>query len=187
MPALILMLSNGLAATSPTTIMSKAMLAMMDTLGDLAHQFKGSSRWKFGTGTYPGYGWQGIDGYPRGPYGPPAARGWPRPGFSPYPPTGPNPAGYRSAVDGIWIGQAGEIVMVMHGHFRIYANAEVYRDGFYRIDRDRLIMFDPETETAIDYRYLLNDGRMIMRHANGSILLFKQLPIPIPPYSLAYQ
>ncbi|MCU7906588.1 MAG: hypothetical protein KZQ76_12245 [Candidatus Thiodiazotropha sp. (ex Epidulcina cf. delphinae)] len=183
-PALMLTFSSGLAATSPSAIMSKTMLAMMDTMGELAHQFKGDSRWEFGNNAYPDYGRQDIGGYPRNPYGSPAAGGRPTRRHAPFPPSIPHPSRYRSAVDGIWIGQAGEIVLVMYGRFRVYASTDIYRDGRYRIKGNRLIMFDLETKTALEYEYRLNRGRMIMRHESGSILLFKRLPIPIPPYSL---
>jgi hypothetical protein len=87
-------------------------------------------------------------------------------------------------VDGIWIGQGGEIVLVMYGYFRIYATAEIYRDGRYRLDGERLLMYDPASGRTQKYQYVLNNGRMMMRSADGTLLRFKQLPIPIPPYAL---
>jgi len=89
-----------------------------------------------------------------------------------------------SPVDGIWLGRGGEIVLVMYGHFRIYASAEVYRDGRFEILGDRLVMYDPESDRRMMFEYYLEDGRMILRNEWGDVLLFKQLPIPIPPYSL---
>jgi hypothetical protein len=176
------------------------MIAMMDTMGDLAHRFKGSSDWDLDIGSSPfgsGYGWSGS------PWGNP---GWGHPGYmapqtglSPYSYSapgygalpfqgqsqGPQPATLnRSVLDGIWIGRGGEIVLVMYGHFRIYADAEVYRDGRYRIAGNKLYMLDPETELIQRYDYALDNGRMIMRSESGDFLYFKQLPIPIPPYSL---
>ncbi len=184
-------------ADSPSSIMSRAMIAMMDTMGDLAQEYKGRGNWSFGKRYSPYNNWTGIGGYPRygysspdyynpaAPYAPPLQS--PAPGSGPISPLMPPLEGYnpyQSPVDGIWIGQSGEIVLVMYGHFRIYASAETYRDGRFEIDADRLAMFDPETGYVMEFDYLLDDGRMILRNDSGGIMLFKQLPIPIPPYSL---
>ncbi|MCU7931966.1 MAG: hypothetical protein KZQ90_14280 [Candidatus Thiodiazotropha sp. (ex Codakia rugifera)] len=192
-PLLFFTLSSSIAATSPSRIMSKAMIAMMDTMGDLAHQFKGDSNWGFGSNTSPSNSWNGFNstpwGVPGSPYSMSPIPGVGLPGQYPYLPPAAgglpmHPSVPKSIVDGIWIGQAGEIVLVMYGHFRIYASAEIYRDGRYRIQGNKLIMFDPETETTLEYDYALDSGRMIMRSESGTFLLFKQLPIPIPPYLL---
>jgi hypothetical protein len=90
----------------------------------------------------------------------------------------------RSEVDGIWIGQGGEIVLVMYGYFRVYADAETYRDGRYEIDQDLLHMYNLANGNSQTYQYALDSGRMIMRNRQGQILLFKQLPIPVPVQSL---
>jgi hypothetical protein len=176
------------------------MIAMMDTMGDLAHRFKGDADWDFDIKTSPTGSWYGGMMTPWGSprWGYPGYMA-PQPGFYPYTYSTP---GYgdlpmhdltprphsrtltKSVLDGIWVGRAGEIVLVMYGHFRIYANAEVYRDGRYRIAGNKLYMLDPETELVQQYDYILDDGRMIMRSESGDFLYFKQLPIPIPPYTL---
>jgi hypothetical protein len=201
-PLLFFALPVSQAARSPATIMSKAMIAMMDTMGELAHRFKNDTEWDFDISSSPSgnrYGWNGS------PWGNPG-RGYPgymplqqgfypynysTPGFDGLPMPGPAlqpqpPTTNKSVLDGIWIGRGGEIVLVMYGHFRIYANAEVYRDGRYRIVGNKLYMLDPETERVQAYNYTLDNGRMIMRSESGDFLYFKQLPIPIPPYTLIH-
>jgi hypothetical protein len=184
--------------------MSKAMIAMMDTMGELAHRFKGDTDWDFNIGSSPYGGWNERNGSPWGGsgwrypgYGSPL-QGPPytysMPGFDSRPdygfgiPTPPatNQTGHKSILDGIWIGRGGEIVLVMYGHFRIYANSQVYRDGRYRIVGNKLYMLDPQTELVQAYDYKLEEGKMIMRSASGTLLYFKQLPIPIPPYTLIH-
>jgi hypothetical protein len=173
------------------------MIAMMDTMGDLAQEYKGRGNWSFGNRYSPYNRWSGIGGYPTygystpdyfGPgslYAPPLQSPAPgagalAPSMSPLDGYGP----YQSLVDGIWVGQSGEIVLVMYGHFRIYASTETYRDGRFEISGNRLAMLDPETGYVLEFDYLLDDGRMILRNDFGGLMLFKQLPIPIPPYSL---
>lgn len=183
--------------------MSRAMIAMMDTMGDLAHRFKGDTDWDFDFSTSPSSSWYGLGGSPWGSpgwhyphYAPPRMGDTPytyaMPGFdggpghgpSPRPPHSARPTTRKSVLDGIWIGRGGEIVLVMYGHFRIYASSELYRDGRYRIVGSKLYMLDPETELVQEYDYHLEDGKMLMRSESGTLLYFKQLPIPVPPYTL---
>ncbi|MET0091848.1 MAG: hypothetical protein ABW068_17855 [Candidatus Thiodiazotropha sp.] len=199
--------------------MSKAMLSMMDAMGNLAFKFKKDDGWDFTSAPQPfssgisPFGYQPwnlpgyssyMPGYP-GSYMPgsmPGTLPGTIPGMTPGSMTG-IPGSYlpgqslmpggtqpqysfqtASDVDGIWVGRGGEIVLVMYGYFRIYASSEVYRDGRYRIEGDRLLMHDPESGVTQMYEYRLDEGRMIMRGENGNILLFKKLPVPIPTYML---
>jgi hypothetical protein len=196
----LLLIPSLLSAASPSTIMSQAMIAMMDTMGDLAHRFKSNGNWSLGNSYSPYSSLNGLSGYPLNYYSLPGS-GFPGTGLpmqSPVPGFGALPAQNGlplaspfsqpqpslSPVDGIWVGRGGEIVLVMYGHFRIYASAEVYQDGRFEISGDRLVMYDPQSERHMVFNYYLEDGRMILRNENGTTLLFKQLPIPIPPYNL---
>jgi hypothetical protein len=182
---LIVAASSSLAANSPAQIMSRAMLSMMDTMGNLAQQYKKSDNWSFANNSRALNSWQNYN----------HAFPWWLSGYSsdyypgtlpdiPYPPAPQYRADQRSEVDGIWIGQSGEIVLVMYGYFRIYASAENYRDGQYRIIGDVLLMHDPESGATLGYQFALDRGKMIMRDRFGNLLFFKQLPIPIPPYAI---
>ncbi|MES9994243.1 MAG: hypothetical protein ABW098_20020 [Candidatus Thiodiazotropha sp.] len=202
---LYIMPSASFATTSPSTIMSRAMIAMMDTMGDLAHRFKGETDWDFDFNTSPSSSWYGRGGSPWGspgwhyPHYPPSLLGdnpytYSMPGFdggpgygsAPLSPYAASPATHKSVVDGIWVGRGGEIVLVMYGHFRIYASSKRYRDGRYRIVGNKLFMLDPETNLVQAYDYHLEEGKMVMRSESGTLLYFKQLPIPIPPYTLIH-
>ncbi len=175
------------------------MLTMMDAMGDLAQRYKHNGNWSLGSGFSPYSSLYGLSGNPLNLYstpGSPWMGGMPmqspvpglgglpaQPGF-PQSPGMPQFTPSLSPVDGIWLGRGGEIVLVMYGHFRIYASAEVYQDGRFEILGDRLVMYDPQSERRMVFDYYLEDGRMMLRNAAGDLLLFKQLPIPIPPYSL---
>ena len=93
------------------------------------------------------------------------------------------PAG-QSTLDGIWQGRGGEIVLVMYGHFRIYADSDHYRDGLYQINENWLTLYDPQSGSQRSYEYALSEGRMVLRDESDQLLLYRQLPIPVPPYSL---
>ncbi len=163
------------------------MLVMMDALGKLAHRYKSRGDWSFGSRYSPYSSGYGLSDYlPRRPpfqIPPPGLGGAPL--LDGYPPA---PAYYRSTagrspLDGVWLGRNGEIVLVMYSHFRIYASAEVYRDGRFAIIGDRLVMYDPRSEYRMVFDYYLEQGHMLLRSETGAVLAFKQLPIPIPPNS----
>jgi hypothetical protein len=207
------------AGTAASTLMSQAMLSMMDAMGNLAQQYNRNRDWSYG-----GYGqsfsnWQGMNPAPWGMYtlpggvpgqqqlqgfmnqAPAAAAGaqqalqgmaqqapdtatgeQPRtrsaiPGQAVYP-------AMQSSLDGIWQGRDGEIVLVMYGHFRIYADSENYRDGLYQIDEKWLTLYDPQTGSRKRYEYAFSEGRMVLRDEQDQLLLYRQLPIPVPPYSI---
>jgi hypothetical protein len=90
----------------------------------------------------------------------------------------------QSSLDGIWQGRNGEIVLVMYGHFRIYADSDHFRDGLYQIDEEWLTLYDPQTGSRKSFEYALSEGRMVLRDENDQLLLYRQLPIPVPPYSI---
>jgi hypothetical protein len=156
--------------------MSQAMLVMMDALGELAHRYRSRGNWSFGGRYAPYSSLYGLSGYPR------SRSSWqippPGSGTAYYP-----PAPGRSPLDGVWLGGGGEIVLVMYGHFRVYANAENYRDGRFTIVGDRLLMYDPRSDHRLIFDYYLEPGHMYLRSETGAVLAFKQLPIPIPPFS----
>ncbi|MEN8179766.1 MAG: hypothetical protein ABFS39_14285 [Pseudomonadota bacterium] len=179
--------------------MSQAMLSMMDAMGNLAQDYNRNKGWSSGSFSQPYNSWQGMN---YSPWGMTAMPGGGIPGqqqiqgLMTQAPTAPQgmasgaplqfPAPQQSPLDGIWQGQGGEMVLVMYGHFRIYANADAYRDGRYEVRDDRLIMVDPETGAKRSFEFALSEGRLVLRDQDGRLLLFRQLPIPVPPYTLFY-
>lgn len=198
------------AGSAASTLMSQAMLSMMDAMGNLALDYKRNQGWS-NDWSAPYYSWQGMNTLPWNIYtmpgtgmpgqqqiqgamtqapnllqqGQQTAQGLAQqaPGVaSDIPQQIITPPG--SPMDGIWQGQGGELVLVMYGHFRIYANAENYRDGRYEVRENHLVLFDPESGTSKAFEYALNEGRLVLRSQEGRLLLFRQLPIPLPPYTL---
>ncbi len=191
------------ASSAASSLMSQAMLSMMDAMGNLAQDYNRNKSWS--SGGYPPFNsWQGMN---YAPWGMSAMPGAGMPGqqqiqgvitqapaillsgqqaaqgmlTSPMQQTLAPP---QSSMDGIWQGPGGEIVLVMYGHFRIYANADNYRDGRYAVRDNWLVMYDPETGTEKAFEYALSEGRLVLRGEEGHLLLFRQLPIPIPPYAI---
>ena len=204
---LMLLSMNGLShagSSAASSLMSQAMLSMMDAMGNLAQGYNRNQGWSSGNYSQPFNSWQGMNAAPWAMYGLPGG-GIPGQqqlrGLITQAPatalggqqmlqgmtTGVQPqilAPPQSPLDGIWQGQGGELVLVMYGNFRIYADADTYRDGRYEVSNDRLIMHDPETGAQRSYEFALSEGRLVLRSQDGQLLLFRQLPIPIPPYTL---
>ena len=72
----------------------------------------------------------------------------------------------------------------MYGYFRIYANADTYRDGRYEVRGNQLAMIDPASGKGRTYDFALSEGRLVLSDKDGNLLLFRQLPIPVPPFSV---
>lgn len=191
------------ANSAASALMSQAMLSMMDAMGNLAQDYNRNKGWSSGSYSQPFNSWQGMNASPWGMYTMPGAG---IPGQQQFqglinqaPSSGTiNPqisqgiagtqtqlmAPQQSPLDGIWQGQGGELVLVMYGHFRIYANADAYRDGRYEVRDQRIIMQDPQTGATRAFEFALSEGRLVLRDKDGQLLLFRQLPIPVPPYTL---
>jgi hypothetical protein len=192
------------ASSAASSLMSQAMLSMMDAMGNLAQQYNRNRDWSYGQ---PFSGWQGMYSAPWAAYGMPGAIPGQQQmqGFMNQAPEAassaqqtlqgmaqqlPNTATGRayppaqSSLDGIWQGRDGEIVLVMYGHFRIYADSDHYRDGYYQIDENWITLFDPRSGSSKTYEYAFSEGRMVLRDENDQLLLYRQLPIPVPPYSI---
>ena len=201
LPLLLVWQGYALATGSvASSIMSQAMLSMMDAMGKMAQDYSRNRDLSPSYYGQPSSGWQGMispwnmyslpgTGIPgqqqiQGLVGQaPAVAQQSFQGMTnslqPIPNLSP-----QSSLDGIWQGQSGELVLVMYGHFRIYANADNYRDGRYEVLDDHIIMHDPQTGAKRAYEFALSEGRLVLRDREGDLLLFRQLPIPIPPYSL---
>jgi hypothetical protein len=186
--------SANAAGSAAATMMSQAMLTMMDIMGNLAQQYSSNRRWNSGYVPF-----EAMSGAPMAMYNMPggipgqqqmqslsegAQDGLPAIVNPAQTMGGMFPGTDQSPLDGIWQGQAGEIVLVMYGHFRIYADSDHYRDGRYEINDKLLVMHDPQSGNSRSYEYAFSEGRMVLRDKEGNLLLFRQLPIPIPSYSL---
>ena len=80
-----------------------------------------------------------------------------------------------SPLDGVWQGRAGEILMIREGRFRIHVTRDRYRQGRLRFRGKALYMHDPRTSTTKQYEYATHKGRLVLRDAEGQLLLYRRL------------
>ncbi len=85
------------------------------------------------------------------------------------------PRASGSPLEGVWQGRAGEILMIREGRFRIYVNRDQYRQGKLRYKSKTLYMHDPRTSITKKYDYATHKGRLVLRDAEGRLLLYRRL------------
>ena len=75
----------------------------------------------------------------------------------------------------MWLGRSGELLVVRDGRFRIYLNRDRHRQGKLRILGKSLYMHDPRTKTTNKYEFATQKGRLVLRDADGQLLLYRRL------------
>lgn len=78
-------------------------------------------------------------------------------------------------LDGAWEGQGGELLLIRRGMFRIYADAETYRDGHLQVQGERLQLKDSESGRAREYEMRHQGDQLGLRTPEGDVLLYRRL------------
>jgi hypothetical protein len=78
-------------------------------------------------------------------------------------------------LDGSWEGQGGELLLIRRGMFRIYADAQTYRDGHVTVQGNRLQLKDAESGRARDYEMRHQGDQLALRTPEGELMLFRRL------------
>ena len=84
-------------------------------------------------------------------------------------------AASSAALDGAWEGQGGELLLIQRGMFRIYADAETYRDGHLQIQGQRLQLKDTESGRTRDYEMRQQGDQLALRTPEGDVLLYRRI------------
>jgi hypothetical protein len=150
----------------------------------------------YGLGGMPGmspmYGLGGAPGM-SSMYGPGGFPGMsPAPGMGGFPGAGGMPGGnwsnwgnlnqYPQApvtraptyLDGIWELDQGGFVIIKGNNARLYVSREQYQDFAVRYDRQHLWWRPQEGGEASRYTYQAREGRMVLRDAEGNLLLLRR-------------
>jgi len=136
----------------------------------------GGMPWGGGSMPWTGSGmpWSGgqMPGMPQMPGG----SGLPMPSM-PAAPWGGRQKGPGSSefLEGAWEGQGGELLLIRRGMFRIYADAENYRDGHLQVQGDRLQLKDVESGRAREYEMRHQGDQLVLRTPEGDVLLYRRI------------
>ncbi len=103
-------------------------------------------------------------------------KGMPMPGWPPTPGDRETRGGRESTdfLDGQWEGEDGELLMIRRGMFRIYADAETWRDGYLLLRGDRLTLRDAESGTSREYAMRHEDDLLALRSPDGQVIGFRR-------------
>ena len=104
----------------------------------------------------------------------PGGRGMPMPSM-PWPGAAQKGATASEFLDGSWEGQGGELLLIRRGMFRIYADAETYRDGHLQVQGDRLQLKDAESGRTREYEMRYQADQLALRTPEGDVLLYRRL------------
>jgi len=138
--------------------MARAMTLMMETMARMANKRGGGALPP--DYTWPPPGWEHF--YDAG-----------RPPFPPYPPPaheGPP----VSILEGTWLGNAGDILVIHGVRFRIFMDEAHFTEGIFRIDGNLLTMTNLENHTSRIYEFAMQQGRLVLRDADGNLMLYKR-------------
>jgi hypothetical protein len=97
------------------------------------------------------------------------------PGMQQMPQVPGMPGWQRTALDGIWEGRGGSLLIVQAHRFRLYASQGGYVDGLIQQRGDRLALYDPQQDTARPFEYAEHQGRLVLRDPEGQVYLYRRL------------
>lgn len=80
-----------------------------------------------------------------------------------------------TTLDGVWEGRDGGLFIVQNYRFRLYKPGYGHIDGMIQQRGDRLALYNPATRTARPYEVAQFRGRLVLRDADGQLLLYRRL------------
>jgi hypothetical protein len=183
---------GGAGAASLAEQMAKAMVKMMDTLGDRDRREQGSSpdypggSQNWGGMAPPGMGsapWGGMSpwgGAPWGntwnPWSMPGGLSMPQTPGGMTPPAWPGAAGGAGAppLDGAWISNTGAGMIIRGARLQLFSETERMREMTLRYDGNHVWLYDEDLGTAKRYEFAHAEDRMALRDNQGSVVLFRR-------------
>lgn len=86
------------------------------------------------------------------------------------------PTGWRrTALEGIWEGREGGLLIVQAHRFRLYSPAGGYIEGLIQQRGDRVALYEPRQQLARPYEFAQHQGRLVLRDAEGQVYLYRRL------------
>ena len=92
------------------------------------------------------------------------------------------PGGGATGLDGVWEGRDGGLLIVGGRRFRLQAARGGHLEGLIRRERDRLALYEPETDTVRAYEMAEQNGRLVLRDDAGNTFLYRRLWLHDDPF-----
>jgi hypothetical protein len=97
------------------------------------------------------------------------------PGMQQMPQVPGMPGWQGTALDGIWEGRGGNLLIIQAHRFRLYSAHGGYIDGLIQQRGERLALSDPQQDTARPFEYAEHQGRLVLRDPEGQVYLYRRL------------
>jgi hypothetical protein len=81
-----------------------------------------------------------------------------------------------SLLDGRWYGNAGEMLEIRDGRFRLL-DGQAGIDGAIRVENNIVNLYSPQTGTVTQYTFIRNQSELVLQDATGQVLNFHLQPI----------
>ncbi len=89
-----------------------------------------------------------------------------------------SPVSRTALLDGIWLGQYREIVMIRDGYFRLYSPGYTrYEDAELTFHDGKIQLRTLRTEDTREYTFVYDLGRLALKDKDGHLLLYLRLDI----------
>jgi hypothetical protein len=78
------------------------------------------------------------------------------------------------ALDGVWEGSGGDLLIVQGGRYRLYAPQDQYIDGLLQRQSSRVALYNVQAGNTQVFDFATQDGRLALRDANGQVYLYRR-------------
>ncbi|KOR29264.1 hypothetical protein TI04_09050 [Achromatium sp. WMS2] len=147
----------------PRVTMANVMLNMMASMGFLGSQFGSNSYWQ--------QNWNNTQSFTN----PQATLPYNRM-LSNLGPAIPNPmaSNTNATLDGTWIGNGGERLVLQGNRFQLQATTGGQIGGIIQAQTDVLIFYQPGYNWVFRYQYALYGNQLALRDIHGQILIYRR-------------
>jgi hypothetical protein len=80
-----------------------------------------------------------------------------------------------TTLDGVWEGRDGGLLVIQGHRFRLQSARGGHVEGLIQQRGNRLALYEPASEVARPYEFIEEQGRLILRDAEGQIYLYRRL------------
>lgn len=92
----------------------------------------------------------------------------------------PMAGGGATALEGVWEGRDGGLLIVLGHRFRVQSAQGGYVDGLIQQRGERIAMYDPVGDSVRAYEFAEQEGRLVLRDGAGNVYLYRRLWLGLP-------
>jgi hypothetical protein len=78
------------------------------------------------------------------------------------------------AIDGVWQGSGGDVLIAEGGRYRIYAPQDQYVDGWFQVQPSRIALYNAQDGQTQIFEYATHEGRLALRGSDGQVFLYRR-------------